>query len=341
MDRRDFLKAGVAGMTLSTVGNYVAESAGRKRRRVGLIGCGWYGKAAHLRLLQVEPAEVVCLCDVDSKMLAEAAEIVASRQASKKKPRTYTDYRQMLKQEQLDIVQVSTPDHWHALIAIYAAQAGKDIYCEKPLTLTIAEGRALVNAVRRYGRVFQTGSQQRSARNFRFACELVRSGRIGKLREIRVGIGGGPVSGWEPDTDPPPGLDWDMYLGPAPWVPFNRLRFLGTFRWFFDYSGGKMTDWGAHHNDIAQWGNGTELTGPTYIDGRGEFPKDGLFETAVNFTVRYEYEDAAPVICSNSNRHGITFIGTDGWVYVDRGKLEADPPDLLQERLVQYSFPIF
>jgi len=191
----------------------------------------------------------------------------------------------------------------------------------------------LVRAVRRYGRVFQTGSQQRSSGNFRFACELVRSGRIGKLTEIRVGIGGGPTSGWEPDSDPPAGLDWDLYLGPAPWVPFNRLRFLGSFRWFWDYSGGMMTDWGAHHNDIAQWGNGTELTGPIYVDGKGEFPKDGLFETAVNFTVRYEYRNAAPVICSNRNRHGITFIGTDGWVYVDRGKLEAHPAELLQERL--------
>jgi len=162
MDRRDFLKAGVAGMTLSTVGNYVAESAGRKRRRVGLIGCGWYGKAAHLRLLQVEPAEVVCLCDVDSKMLAEAAEIVAGRQVSKKKPRTYGDYREMLKREKLDIVHVATPDHWHALAMIAAVKAGADVYVEKPISVDVVEGQAMLAAARKYKRVVQVNMQRRS-----------------------------------------------------------------------------------------------------------------------------------------------------------------------------------
>jgi predicted dehydrogenase len=201
----------------------------------------------------------------------------------------YSDYRNLLAREDIDGVVISTPDHWHTLIGIHACEAGKDVLCEKPLTLTIAEGRHLVNAARRYGRIFQVGSQQRSDRNFRHACELVRNGRIGKLITVKTNIGWGPTCEWEPNQDPPPGLDWDMWLGPAPYVPYNRKRCFYDFRWFFDYSGGKMTDWGAHHNDIAQWGIGADDSGPISVEGTGGLPAKGLYETFVWYKLTYTY----------------------------------------------------
>jgi len=294
---------------------------------LGFIGVGGMG-SGHLSGFLYEPrVRVLAVCDVYEPNRSRAQAQVGKGCAA------YNDYRELLDRDDINAVVIATPDHWHPLTSIHACQAGKDIYCEKPMSLTIEDGRAMVQAVRRYGRVFQTGSQQRSDDNFRFACELVRSGRIGKLHTIRVGIGGGPTSGWEPDRDPPPGLDWNMWLGPAPWTQYNPLRCLYNFRWFYDYSGGKMTDWGAHHNDIAQWGMGTDHTGPIRIKpARAVFPSDGLYDTAIAFDVVYEYANGVTVITS-SDGHGVKFEGPDGWVHVDRGFLEADPPELLQEKL--------
>ncbi len=240
----------------------------------------------------------------------------------------YTDYRHCLDRKDIDAVVIATPDHWHALIAIHAMQAGKDVYCQKPLTLTVDEGKAIVRTARRYGRVFQVGSQQRSDREFIHAVELVRSGRIGKLKHIHVGIGGGPSCGWDDDTQTPDGLDWDFYLGPARKVPFTRKRFLGTFRWFWDYSGGMMTDWGAHHNDIAQWANDTERSGPVRVEGTGEFPRDGLFETLTRFDIQYTYANGVTLTTDCKPPWGVTFTGTSGEVFVKRGQYKVKPTDL-------------
>ncbi len=242
--------------------------------------------------------------------------------------KVYKDYRKCLERDDIDAVVIATPDHWHALTSIHAMEAGKDVYCQKPFALTVEEGKAMVEAARRYGRVFQTGSQQRSDEEFIHAVELVRSGRIGKLKHIHVGIGGGQICGWDADTDPPPGLDWDMYLGPAPKVPFNNKRFLGTFRWFWDYSGGMLTDWGHHHNDIAQWGNDTELSGPVEVEGTGTFPQDGLFETLTNFDVTYTYANGVTLTTDCKGPWGVTFTGTDGEVYVKRGRYSVTPKEL-------------
>jgi len=296
-----------------------------ERLTMGFIGVGGMGSGHLGAFLYRREVEVLAVCDVYEPHRMRAKERAGDRCA------VYNDFRDLLDRKDIDAVLIATPDHWHVLVAIAACQAGKDIYCEKPLTLTIEEGRALVNAVRRYGRVFQTGSQQRSEDNFRFACELVRSGRIGRLHTIRTGFGGAPTSGWEPDTDPPRGLDWHLWLGPAPWVPYNPLRCIYNFRWFYDYSGGKMTDWGAHHNDIAQWGNGTELSGPTEIEGTATFPTSGLYDTATTFLIKYTYANGVTLICGEG--HGAKFEGTDGWVHVDRGFLEASPAELLQEEL--------
>jgi predicted dehydrogenase len=238
-------------------------------------------------------------------------------------------------------VVISTPDHWHALGSIYACQAGKDVYCEKPLTLTIEEARVLTETVRRYGRVFQTGSQQRSGGEFHRACTLVRNGYIGKVKEAHVGFSAGPVGDFVPDEDPPPGLDWDLWLGPAPKVPYNRLRHPYNFRWFWDYSGGKMTDWGAHHNDIVQWGLGMDHTGPVTLEGKATFPTRGLYETAVNFDLTYTYATGQRAICSNRNPGGVKFVGADGWIHVDRGRLETEPASLKDQSLEECQDKLF
>lgn len=339
VSRREFLRrsacgaAGVGvGLALPAVIPATALGADGKapaseRLTYGFIGVGGMG-SAHLGWLLGNPeVEVLAVCDVDGEKREAARDRVGAKCAA------YNDFRDMLDRSDIDCVLISTPDHWHTLISIMACQAGKDVYCEKPLTLTIDEGKALVRAVRRYGRVFQTGSQQRSEGNFRYACELVRSGRVGRLHTILVGIGGAPTSGWEPDDEPPPYLDWNMWLGPAPWVPYNRLRHPYNFRWFFDYSGGMMTDWGAHHNDIGQWGNGMDGSGPVHIEGTGTFPRDGLYDTATSFNIRYTYANSVVQICANTNPAGVTFIGTDGKVHVDRGVLDSDPPDIIREPL--------
>jgi len=297
------------------------------RLALGFIGVGGMGSGHLGGFLSNPRTEVLAVCDVYEPHRTRAQQRVGEGCAA------YNDFRELLARNDIDAVLIATPDHWHTLISSCACEAGKDVYCEKPLTLTIDEGRRLLETVRRTGRVFQVGTQQRSDDNFRFACELVRSGRVGKLKMVRVGIGGAPSCDYEPNTDPPPGLDWDRWLGPAPWVPYTPKRCIYTFRWFYDYSGGMMTDWGAHHNDIAQWGMGTELTGPVHISGRANFPTTGLFDTATFFDITYRYADGSVLNCCNHNRHGINFEGTDGWIHVDRGVLEANPPELLQEEL--------
>jgi predicted dehydrogenase len=333
INRRDFLKRSAtgalgAGLAFSLPAIVPQRAFGASDRiRVGIIGAGGMNNAHVGWLLGRQDVEIVGVCDVDS----ERAQQTAAR-VSEDTP-TYGDFRALLDRDDIDAVWIATPDHWHALTSIYACQAGKDVYCEKPLTLTIDEGKAMVKAARRYGRVFQTGSQQRSDWNFRYACELARNGYVGRLHTIHVGIGGGPTSTWQPDEPVPDNLDWDMWLGPAPEVPYNAQRCHYNFRWFYDYSGGKMTDWGAHHNDIGQWGHGMDGNGPVKIEGTGTFPTSGLYNTAVNFRVEYTYADGIKMICSDANRHGVVFEGTDGEVHVDRGFLESDPPEIIKTAL--------
>ena len=225
MDRREFLRAGTGGLALSAVGGYVPLFAEPKSKRVGLIGCGWYGKAALLRLLQVAPVEVAALCDVDKKMLAEAAEIVAGRQKSKKKPNTYGDYREMLRREKLDIVQVSTPDHWHALAMIAAVKAGADVRVEKPVSTDVVEGQAMLAAARKYKRVVQVNMQRRSTPHLMEAREkIIKAGRLGKIAHAEICCYYHMRARRNPpDTDPPENLDWEMWTGPAPMRPYNRI----------------------------------------------------------------------------------------------------------------------
>lgn len=324
-----WLVAGVAApyvMTSTALGNE-QKPAASERLALGCIGVGGMGMAHLHGLLKVADVQIVAVADVDETHRQAAAQAVGDACAA------YHDYRELLARKDIDAVVIATPDHWHALTAIHACQAGKDVYCEKPLSLTVREARQMANAARACGTVFQVGSQQRSATEFRRACEYVLSGRIGKLQSIRTGIGGGPTCGWEAKTSPPPGLDWNMWLGPARWAEYSPQRCHGNFRWFYDYSGGKMTDWGAHHNDIAQWGNGASESGPVKFEPLSvKFPTDGLFETATEFHVRCTYANGV-TLDTVSEYFGVHFQGTHGWIKVDRGSISASDPEILDTPL--------
>ncbi len=326
--RREFLKKAAVGAAAMSVPYFVPSRAmgANDRLALGYIGMGGISGGHFNWGLGNQGTEVLAVCDVDTDR-RESAHNRAGGGCD-----AYNDYRHVLDRDDIDAVFVLTPDHWHTKISLDACQSGKDVYCEKPLTLTIDEGKRLVDAVRRYGRVFQVGSQQRSSWEFRLACELVHAGRIGKVHTVRVVIGGAPGGTYEPDTPVPPGLDWDMWLGPAPKAPFNKLRHPYNFRWFYDYSGGKMTDWGAHHNDIAQWGLGMDGSGPTSVEASGVFPTEGLYDVATSFEITYTYATGQKAICSSDGRFGITFEGDDGWVWVTRGDIETSPKELRNDQ---------
>jgi predicted dehydrogenase len=340
--RRTFLKTSIGGIAAASaipayIPSTVLAAEGRPapsdRVVVGSIGTGDLGRRHHLAncLLPNKRVEMAAVCDVDRNHRDEAAQIV--KQRTGRRVGVYKDFRHLLERKDIDAVLIAVPDHWHALIAIAAMEAGKDVYCEKPLTLTIDEGKAMVAAARRYGTVFQTGSQQRSDKRFRQACELVRNGRIGKLQKVTTHIGGIDGGTWQPTQTPPPELDWDFWLGPAPWSDYSPNRCHYQFRWFYDYSGGKMTDWGAHHNDIAQWGIGADSSGPVEVDGKGTFHENGPHDVPGSFEVAYKYANGVEMICYSEGENGAKFYGTDGWIFVNRSKIEASNPDILKIQL--------
>src|SRR5437868_6300455 len=255
MDRREFLHAGAAGLALTAAGGYAAGPARRERPRVGLIGCGWYGKSDLFRLIQVAPVEVVSLCDVDRKMLAEAADLVARRQASRKKPRTFADYREMLKEKDLDICLIATPDHWHALPMIAAAEAGCDIYCQKPISVDIAEGKAMLAAARKHKRVVQVGTQRRSTPHLIEARDrIIKEGKLGKIGLVEIYCYYHMRARENPpDTAPPENLDYEMWTGPAPMRPYNKLVHPRSWRAFMEYGNGIIGDMCIHMYDMTRW----------------------------------------------------------------------------------------
>lgn len=296
-----------------------ADVPATDKLRVGCIGLGGQGKGNMGNISKF--AKVTALCDVDTAHLATAVQSGAKTQG---KVITFGDYRKMLESKDIDAVVVSTPDHWHAKITIDACNAGKHVYCEKPLTLFVAEGRAIVDAARKNKRIVQTGSQQRSSGNFRVACELVRSGYIGKVKEVKVGIPGPNFKGPPvPDSDPPKELDYDLWLGPAPQRAYNEKRVHYLFRFFWDYSGGQMTNWGAHHLDIAQWGLGMDNSGPISVEGKASYHKDKWFETPEKQEIVYTYANGVKMTCSMGEKGGTTFIGEKGTIHVNRGKFET------------------
>ncbi len=254
MNRRKFLQVSTAGLALSALGNYAADFTDQKKR-VGLIGCGWYGKCDLWRLVQVAPVEIVSLCDVDKRMLEEAADLAAAHHLSKKKPRTYGDYREMLKEKDLDIVLIATPDHWHALPMIAAVEAGADIYVQKPVSVDVVEGQAMLAAARKYRRVVQVGTQRRSTPHLIEARDrVIKEGKLGKIAHVEI------CCYWHmratqnpPDTAPPANLDYEMWTGPAPMRPYNSLVHPRTWRAFMEYGNGIMGDMCIHMFDMVRW----------------------------------------------------------------------------------------
>lgn len=348
LSRRGFLKSSaVAGAALlgPTIvpASVFGANAPSERINLGSIGVGRMGRGDLKESLGYKQVQVVAVCDVDSNRAADAKQLVEAHYANQnagnyKGCTAYGDFRDLVARKDIDAVLIATPDQWHILPAIAAAKAGKDIFLQKPLSLTIEEGRVLSDTVQRYNRVFQVGSQQRSDSKFRQACELVRNGRIGDLKSVEVGFGTDPGTGVETAMPVPDSLDYDFWLGPAPWAPYTEKRVhpqkgYGRPGWLriADYGAGMITGWGAHHNDIAQWGLGTEYTGPVEIEGQTEFPKDGLWDVHGAFSIEYTYTGGIKVTCADTkkNKQGVLFEGTEGWVYVRRGHIDANPKSLL------------
>ena len=339
MNRRTFLKrlSGVtAGAMLaptivpSTIfsQNSVPPS---ERLVMAAIGTGGQGTNNIRAFLRKDEAQIVAVCDVDERHQNNAKQVVDAYYGNSD-CETFTDFRELTRRDDIDVVSIGTPDHWHTLPAIDAARNGKDSYVEKPLTLTIEEGIQLRHEVEKYGSILQTGSQQRSDRDFRFACELVRNGYIGEVQEVKVTIPGnnrttGPT--WEPMAVPEP-LDYNFWLGPAKWEPYHEQRCHYQFRFILDYSGGQVTNWGAHYLDIAQWGLGMDDSGPVEIWGEGKFPDTGIFTTAteVDFTCRYDND---VILTCKTGGSGTEFIGSEGRIFVNRGTLRTDPESLMDQ----------
>ncbi|MHC4704004.1 MAG: Gfo/Idh/MocA family protein, partial [Planctomycetota bacterium] len=246
----------------------------------------------------------------------------------------YKDFREVTSRGDLDAVLLATPDHWHAIPAIEAARAGLDIHGQKPLARSIREGRAICDAVHRYGRVWQTGSQQRSDYKFRRACELVRNGRIGKILKVEVGLPTGGGTDVKSIQKHPEGLDWDFWLGPAPYVPYRGVVHW-NWRWILDYSGGQLTDWAGHHIDIAHWGMGWDRTGPVEIEGAGVYPNEGLYNVPSEYKFTCKYADGIVMTVANNTQltQGAKWYGETGWIHVNRGGLRASDEKILREEI--------
>ncbi|HPY76749.1 MAG TPA: Gfo/Idh/MocA family oxidoreductase [Anaerohalosphaeraceae bacterium] len=345
--RRRFLKeagtvaAGLAGFpylirsSALGLGGAVAPS---NRITVGCVGMGWQGGSNLGAFLAESDAQVTAVCDIDTNHLNAAKNRVNGHYRNTA-CKSYTDFRELMADSSIDAVMLALPDHWHGIIAAAAARAGKDIYGEKPLTHTLREGRILCGTVNRYGIIWQTGSWQRSESNFRFACQLVRNGRIGRVHTIEVGLPAGHsdfgnTRGQETMGPPPAELDYETWLGPAPWAPYCPARVHKNWRWIYDYGGGQLMDWVGHHVDIAHWGLDLDRSGPVEMEGTAQFPADGLWNTATKYKLHAKYAEGYSMIIAGGYddiRDGTKWIGTDGWVWVTRGRIDAWPKSLLQE----------
>ncbi len=295
MNRRELLTAGGLGLAGLALSKYPAHAAGEVKR-VGLIGSGWYGKADLLRLIQVSPVEVVSLCDVDKKMVADAADLVSTRQASKKKPRTYSDWREMLKEKDLDIVLIGTPDHWHALQMIAAVESGCDVYCQKPIGVDVAECQAMLAAARKHKKVVQIGTQRRSTPHLIEAQKLIQEGRLGKIGLVEIYCYYHMRTRENPpDSTPPENLDYEMWTGPAPMRPYNKLVHPRTWRAFMEYSNGILGDMCVHMFDMTRWM--MDLGYPKRISSNGGIliDKNSKANTTDTQDAIFDYDDVKVV----------------------------------------------
>ena len=336
ISRRRFL-AGSAGAVAApfvvpaTSLGAAGRTAPSDRITVGSIGVGGRGSGHANAMLGRSDVRLLAACDADRRK-SDAIKARADARYGDKACLSTADFQEVLARDDIDAVIIASPENWHALMAARAAEAGKDVYCEKALSLTVAEGRALCETVRRYGRVFQVGTQQRSGGNFRHACELARNGYLGKLKRVEVGVPDGRALPNAAPAPVPEGLDYDLWLGPAPWTPYNKLKC--TFNWYFifDYCAGWIESWGVHHCDIALWG-APELGASTLdIEGTATFPEDGLANTSVTWNVQYTAPSGLVFSFTDNRTHpqGCRFIGEKGWVHVRRGGIKSEPASLLK-----------
>ncbi len=361
MNRRKFIKeagrvaVGVIGFPYVISSSALGKDgsvAPSERVVIGSIGCGGMGMGNLRGFLNKKEAQVVAVCDVEtsgSKVYGPNANGYGNkgkqlgREAARKEVEQfyaeksssgtfkgctgYVDFRDLISRDDIDAVVVTTPDHWHVPISLAAVKVGKDVYCEKPLSLTIFEGRVLSDAVKRYGRVLQTGTQHRSNAKNRFIGELIRNGRIGKLHTVRCKIGGGPTCPPQAVMPIPKGFDYEMWLGQAPRAPYTEKRCHYYFRFIWDYAGGQVTNNGVHALDFVQWAIGRDRTGPVEIEGKGEFPKEGLFNTPTDWDIQYTYADGLKLFFG-SGRGGTRFEGSEGWI--EKSPFDAEPKSLLK-----------
>lgn len=350
--RRDFIRttamlAGtVAGASFLAPG-LAARGAESKNNKVNIACIGVGARGTNVGHAASGFGNMVACCDVDRTHAERFAAQYEGRCA------IYSDYRKLLERKDVDAVVIGTPDHWHTAIAIAAMQTGRDVYCEKPLTLTIDEGKLICQVVRKTGRIFQVGTQQRSDNKFLSAVAIARSGRLGANLAVTCSIGAAPSGGPFPAAAPPAELNWEMWLGQAPQVAYTPQRCHGQFRWWLEYSGGKLTDWGAHHVDIAQWGLGFENSGPVEIEGTGNFPDlpdnfdpvdffagnqklGNSYNTATTFNVKLAFAGGASITVREGPGNGIWFKGDRGEIFVNRGKLSGQIIDELTDNDQQW-----
>ena len=347
MKRRNFIEktsigaAAIIGVPSIVPSSVFGKNAPSNKINIGQIGCGRIARSHDLtETMNHDVSNVMAVCDLDSNRLNEGKVLVDDFYKEKKgkkrynATKIYSDYKEMLLNKDIDAVMISTPDHWHAQPAIEAALAGKDIYLQKPTSLTVKEGRQLVDVVKSRNVILQVGTQQRAMPQFRIAAELVRNGRIGKLQTVKIGLPGDP-SGPEADPMPiPKNLNFDMWLGSTPEIPYTEIGVhpqQGYTRpgWLRheNYGAGMITGWGQHHYDSAAWGMDTELEGPTYVQSIADFPKSGLWNVHGDFMVKHEYKNGITVLTSGGYPNGVRYEGSEGWIFVSRGNYIASSSD--------------
>lgn len=340
-NRRRFITASAAAVALPAIipSSIFAQSRPSNQITIGVIGWGMQGPENTQAFMAESDCRVVAACDVDKKHLQDAVETINTHYGNKDCA-AYSDYRELLKRKDIDAVIISVPDHWHALIAIEAAKQKKDIYGEKPLARTIAEQQAIVRAVQQNKIIWQTGSWRRSRKVYRRAAEIVRNGLLGKLKRVEVGLlsghfdfqgGFGGSYGGQESSSPPPELDYEMWVGPAEKLPYVQARTHMNWRWHYNTGGGMLMDWIGHHCDIAHWGMDCDSSGPTEVQGRGEFPpKDAVFNTATEYRIELKYPDGIDMTIAGGHpeiEEGTKWIGADGWLWVGEWGIQSSNPE--------------
>jgi predicted dehydrogenase len=344
--RRTFIKTASGISSAMIAAPFLLKScAPSDQITIGMIGNGSHGMGWNLPpFLEMEDARVLAVCDVDKSRMVEAKKVVDDHYQNKDCA-TYDDFRDLLARKDIDAVMISTPDHWHVTMSILAAQAGKDIICEKP-TLTIHEGRILCDVIKKYNRVYQTSIEDRAIPVYHRMAELVRNGYIGQLQKMIIQVPDMDIIQMHTastETQPvPEGFDYDMWLGPAPEAPYSPGRCHWNFRWISDYSGGMLTDWGAHYVDTAQWANDSDTSGPISVEGKGEFLSGDIYNTANTFDIMYQYKNGVSMQISSGGTF-IGFEGTEGWIRCDgwRGELEASKQSLLNAELKESDIRLY